>query len=150
MFEHYKYDSAKDKQKNNSILLLSFVVSIVLLFLYGAGYRLAGRILSNILPSTGSLLLVWGPPVGIGVLISLLLCICNRWISEKRMLPYAMTFLLLYYVVLAAAILLSQSILYPKESLYLLSFYALPCLVPGNLLSWLQYHTAPKKRGDCR
>ena len=88
---------------------------------------------------TGSLLAVWLPPVLMGTVASRLACIPMKFMKNKYVIPGAMVFLILYYVVLVIAFMTSKTAANPGLDIYIISLYALPCILPGNLIAWLSY-----------
>ncbi len=126
------------RDPNSSALLQMFVASIGLLVVYAVGY--AGlTLLAGGGPDTGSLLSVWLPPLLMGAAVSILVCIPMKFMKNKYVIPGAMAFLILYYAVLVIAFKTSKIAADPGLDIYIISLYALPCILPGNLIAWLGY-----------
>lgn len=134
------YGDGGGRKTYNYVPLLSLVVSFLLLAAYGFGYALFSILTSGLLTAeTASVFAAWLQPLSIGVVVSVLVCIPMRWMKNKVVLPAAMAFLVLYYVVLVIAFLTSDAVTNRALDIYVLSFYCLPCIVPGNAISWLIY-----------
>lgn len=147
MFEAYKRVADKSEKHKSTTLLYAFVLSFLLLSAYVLAYVLVARITQGSrVQDVGSLLDVWVLPVGIGTIVSLLACVPMRFMNKKNIVPLAMALLAFYYLAVLIAILCSKTIQYPLQDAYILSFYLLPCIVPGNLLSWLYYKRQTKKQ----
>ena len=134
------YGTGGGRKTYDYVPLLSLVVSFLLLAAYGCGYALFSVLTSSILTAeTTSIILAWLPPLFVGAVVSALVCIPLRWMKNKIVLPLSMTFLILYYVVLVIAFLTSDAVANRALDIYVLSFYCLPCIIPGNLFAWLAY-----------
>ena len=134
------YGDGGGRKTYDYVPLLALVVSFLLLAAYGCGYALFSVLTSGILTAeTASIFAAWLPTFFIGAVVSALVCIPMRWMKNKIVLPAAMAFLILYYIVLVIAFLTSDAVTDRALDIYVLSFYCLPCIIPGNAISWLMY-----------
>ncbi len=125
------------RKKHDPMMLYMFATSLGLLAAYAGGYGLLGLLFGG--SDTGSLLAVWLPPFLMGTVVSAIACIPMKFMKKKRIIPGGMVFLAMYYVVLVVAFLTTGAAADPALDIYITSLYALPCIIPGNVLSWLAY-----------
>lgn len=146
---HEKSILEQNGKVRNTMFLYAFMMSFVLLFLYSLAFLLFGRLGSSFFTvDTGSFFSVWLPPILIGTVVSLICCVPIKFMRAKIIIPLSMSFLVLYFVVILIAILSSSNLEQRALDVYIVCFYMLPCIIPGNLFSWLVYRKMPVKNRD--
>ena len=110
------------------LLLAAYAVGYVVFFLIGGD---GGE--------TGSFLDVWGPPLLVGVAVSLVACIPMRFIKKPILVAWGMALLAAYYLVLLIAIMTTAGTTDPAMAAYVLTLFCLPCVIPGNIFAWIAW-----------
>lgn len=130
----------KTRKTYTSPLMNAFGVSLLLLTAYVLGYTLCFSLAGEAsAPDTGGFFSVWGPPLAVGIIVSILACIPMRFIKKPLTVAMGMAFLALYYAVLAIGMIVMKGVQDSGVALYVWSYFTLPCVVPGNLFAWLAW-----------
>ena len=130
----------KTRKNYSSPLMNAFGVSLLLLAAYVLGYVLCFALAGNgTEQSTGGLISVWGPPLAVGIIVSALACVPMYFLKNSLSIAMGMAFLALYYAALAIGMLVSDTVADSGVTLYVWSLFCLPCVIPGNLFSWLAW-----------
>jgi hypothetical protein len=110
------------------LLLLGYVLGYVVFFL-----------LSGDGGETGGFWAVWGPPLVVGVGVSLIACIPMRFMSKPILVAMGMALLAAYYAVIMIALLTTAGTTDPWTAAYVLTLFCLPCIIPGNVFAWIAW-----------
>lgn len=113
-------------------------ISFLLLAAYAVGY-VVFFLISGDGGETGSLLDVWGPPLVVGVAVSLIACIPMRFLKKPILVAWGMTLLAVYYLALLIAIMSAAGTKDPEMAAYVLTLFCLPCVIPGNIFAWIAW-----------
>ena len=113
-------------------------ISFLLLAAYAAGY-VVFFLIGGDGGETGSFLDVWGPPLLVGVAVSLVACIPMRFIKKPILVAWGMALLAAYYLVLLIAIMTTAGTTDPAMAAYVLTLFCLPCVIPGNIFAWIAW-----------
>jgi hypothetical protein len=113
-------------------------ISFLLLFGYVLGYVIF-FLFSGDGGETGSVLDVWGPPLVVGVAVSLIACIPMRFMKKPILVAWGMALLAAYYVVMLIAMLTAAGTTDPGTAAYVLTLFCLPCVLPGNVFAWIAW-----------
>lgn len=140
---------AKIKSKGSIVLMQAFAFSAALVAVFALCYVLSAGLIASYLPAeTGGFLQVWGPPVLISLVASILCCLLMFLFKTKRIVPMGFAMLVIYYVVLQVAVRTGYN--GPPESMaiftQMIRLYTLPPVIVGNLVSWASYLFYFKKR----
>lgn len=130
----------KTRKNYSSPLMNAFGVSILLLIAYVLGYVICFALAGNIgIEETGGFFTVWGPPMAVGIIVSAIACIPMRFLKNPTTIAAGMAFLALYYAAIAIGMITAEGIADAGMTLYVWSFFCLPCVIPGNLFAWLAW-----------
>lgn len=136
----------------NSLLIKGFSLSFLFLCVFLLGYILSADLIMRLFPAeTGDFVAVWGPPALISLVCSVLCCSLMAFFSEKIIIPVAFLFIALFYGLFLLATLTQSDPALQNLGARMVSIYALPAVVLGNILSWgqyLLYRRIRKKRVD--
>ena len=113
-------------------------ISFLLLMAYALGY-VVFFLLSGDGGETGSVLDVWGPPLAVGVAVSLVVCIPMRFMKKPILVALGMALLAGYYVVMLIAILTTAGTKDSEMAAYVMTLFCLPCIIPGNVFAWIAW-----------
>jgi hypothetical protein len=113
-------------------------ISFLLLAAYAVGY-VVFFLISGDGGETGGFWAVWGPPLVVGVAVSLIACIPMRFIKKPILVAWGMVLLAAYYVVLLIAMLTTAGTKDPATAAYVLTLFCLPCVIPGNIFAWIAW-----------
>lgn len=113
-------------------------ISFLLLAAYAVGY-VVFFLISGDGGETGGFWAVWGPPLVVGVAVSLIACIPMRFIKKPILVAWGMALLAVYYLVLLIAMLTTAGTKDPATAAYVLTLFCLPCVIPGNIFAWIAW-----------
>ena len=131
------YNVNRPKQQT-SPFILAFGISLLLLAGYVLGYVVL-FLISGDGSETGTVLDVWGPPLTVGVAVSLIACIPMRFMKKPILVAMGMVFLAAYYVALLISLLTTAGTTDAATAAYVLSLFCLPCIIPGNVFAWIAW-----------
>ena len=131
------YDVNKPKFQT-SPFAVAVGIALLLMAAYALGY-VVFFLLSGDGGETGTVLDVWGPPLVVGVAVSLIACIPMRYMKKPIMVAWGMVILAAFYAVLLIAILTTAGTKDPTTAAYVLTLFCLPCIVPGNVFAWIAW-----------
>lgn len=132
---------------NHSIrFLLGFSLSFLFIIVFILGYMLSSDLVAAATgKETGGLLDVWGPPVLISFVCSLLCSLMMLVIKDKVLVPTAFGFFAAYYLIAVAAALSQQEPAGRAAALQFVNLYFLPPAIIGNVAAWAGYRLLKKK-----
>lgn len=131
----------------NSLLIKGFSLSFLFLCIFLLGYMLSADLITRLFPAeTGDFIDVWGPPALISLVCSLLCCSLMAFFTEKVIIPVAFLFIALFYVLFILATLTQNDPALRILGAQMVSIYALPAVVLGNILSWGLYFLYRRSR----
>jgi len=130
------YIEVNSKLKN-TIVLKSFALSFLFVLVYALSYYIGAGIISGLtLPERGGFFAVWGPVSLIAIVASLICCLPMLGLKDKILVPAGFLFIIVYYLIILFIFLLSGSEADRPLIIQLVSLYALPPAVFGNLVGW--------------
>ncbi len=140
--------SGNNKSNKNQIVLKGFALSFLFVAVFVLGYILSAELVAQLFPyETGSLMAVWGPSIMISLVCSLVCCSLMFLFHEKTVVPSAFVFIAVYYLVLLLVAALKDDSELRGVGMQLISIYALPPTILGNLLSWGIYYLYLQRKG---
>ncbi|MHC1787694.1 MAG: hypothetical protein AB9880_11620 [Christensenellales bacterium] len=127
----------KEGHFRSALLIKGFSLSFLFVGLFVTAYLLAGELLARLFPAlTGGFFAVWGPQTLLSLLCSLLCCALMACLQDKIIVPLAFSFIALFYLISLIAALTQGGGEIGGAAVWIISLYALPPALLGNLLAW--------------
>ncbi len=121
----------------SSTVIKGFSLSFLFIAIFVLGYVFSANLVVRLFPSeTGGFFAVWGPPALISLACSLLCCSLMALFKEKIIVPIAFLFIALFYIILIMSSLIYRDAELRGLGVRMVSIYALPAMLLGNLSSW--------------
>ena len=125
----------------NVLLIKAFSLSFLFVAVFVGCYLVAASVVAEATQAeTGGILAVWGAPMRVALIGSLICCLVMLPIQDKVLVPVTFLFLAVYYVLFLVILASNTTGVDRAVGAQLISIYMLPVAVVGNIVSWGLYY----------